>query len=137
MFLHERLKKMKILLVDDNQDLIDTVRLGFAVKGVSLTGVSSAEEALDLVQTQSFDIIITDFKLSGINGLEFLRRIRELPCNPIKIMISAFGTEDVVKKAYDLGADDFIPKPFERTTIEDSLIRILDDSRDPEQTLVE
>lgn len=137
MFQYDRLKKMRILLVDDNADLMDTIRLGFAAKGLSLTGVCSSKEALDLIKAQDYDIIITDYKMEGIDGLEFLRRIRELPGNPIKVMISAFGTDDVMSQAYDLGIDDFVPKPFGNRSIEDSLIKILEDRDNAQQAVHE
>lgn len=137
MFQYDRLKKMKILLVDDNADLIDTIKLGFAAKGLSLTGVCSADEALVLMKAQDYDIIITDYKMEDIDGLEFLEQIRELPGNPIRVMISAFGTEDVVARAYDLGIDDFVPKPFDEKSIEDSLIRILEDRDNAQQAVCE
>jgi len=137
MFQYDRLKKMKILLVDDNADLIDTIKLGFAAKGLSFTGVCSAGEALGLMKAQDYDIIITDYKMEGIDGLEFLEQIRGLPGNPIRVMISAFGTEDVVAKAYDLGIDDFVPKPFDERSIEDSLVRILEERDDMQRTVYE
>ena len=118
---------MNILFIDDNDDLVDSIRLGFGAKGVPLTGVSSAEEAIDLMKKQIFDIIISDYKMPGIDGLEFLRRVKDLPNRPIRILISGFGNNEVVRQARDAGIDTFISKPFKDKTLEDALLHLLEE----------
>ena len=118
---------MNILFIDDNKDLVDSIKLGFEAKGIPLTGAVSAEEALELMKKQIFDIIITDYKMPGIDGIEFLRRIQDLPNRPIRVLISGFGNNEVVRQARNAGTDTFISKPFTDRTVEEALLHLLEE----------
>lgn len=109
--------KLTTLLVDDEQLIRDSLRLAYVNKGRFIKVVDSAEKALSILVKVSFDIIISDFKLPGINGLEFLKQVIVSHPHTLTILISANGNDDVVKKAYEIGVHDFLQKPFSLKTL--------------------
>ena len=113
---------MDILLVDDEQINLVTLRDGLENSGHSVTGCSSAQDALDAAKASVFHVAIVDYKLPGaITGLDILREIKRFnPQTDIMIM-SAFGTIDVAVQAMRLGAFDFITKPC---SLEEILLKI-------------
>jgi len=119
------LRKMKILVVDDDEWIRDSLSLYFENEECSLLALETAEEAIKLLTRESFEIIIVDYRLPGMDGLEFLKHIQEsCPC-AIKILITAYGTDDVISRAKDFGVVDIINKPFTSDTIEHSLSLLL------------
>ncbi len=109
--------KLTTLLVDDEQLIRDSLRLAYMNKGRFIKVVDSAEKALRILEKVSFDIIISDFKLPGLNGLEFLKQVRISHPNTVTILISANGNDQVIENAYKIGVHDFLPKPFSLKTL--------------------
>ena len=72
-YITDKLKKIKTLLVDDDEFIRDSLKIAFKAKGCALQVAESAEEGLEAVREESFDIIISDFRLPCMNGLEFLK----------------------------------------------------------------
>ncbi|MBW2116072.1 MAG: response regulator [Deltaproteobacteria bacterium] len=128
MDLFGKLKGMKILLIDDDEWIRDSLSIYFEARGCSLKVLETAEEAMKTLKKQDYDyeIIITDYRLPGMDGLEFLKRIQDSHPNAMKILITAYSSEDVVSKAIRIGINDFIDKPFTTKTIEDSLSLLLE-----------
>ena len=108
MDLFATLRKMKILVLDDDEWIRDSLSLFFENEGCRLLALETAEEAEALLAREHFDIIITDYRLPGMDGLEFLKHIQESSPCAIKILITAYSTEDVISKAKNLGVVDFI-----------------------------
>ena len=125
MNLYNTLRKIKILLIDDDEWIRDSLCLLFENEGCNLSAVESAEEALEVLKLKSFDIIITDYRLPGMDGLEFLSQIQTSCPNIIKILITAYGTDDIYSRAKDVGVEDIIKKPFTVETIEKSLSKLV------------
>ena len=125
MDLFEKLKVMKTLLIDDDKWIRDALSLFFQGEGCPLTTLESAEEGLKLLENEDFQIIIADYLLPGITGLEFFQRIRDSHSFAIKILITAYGNNQLVTDAKKLGIHDFIEKPLSTRSIEDSLNRLL------------
>jgi len=121
MELFNELREMKILLVDDDEWIRDSMSLFFEAEGCHLTALETAEEGLEALQKQDFDIIITDYRLPGMDGLDFLKRIYDPLSHSIKILITAYGNHEVVAEASKLGVQDFIEKPFTSDIIEGAL----------------
>jgi DNA-binding NtrC family response regulator len=94
--------KLTTLLVDDEQLIRDSLRLAYVNKGRFIKVVSSAEKALRILEKVSFDIIISDLKLPGLNGLEFLKQVRISHPNAVTILISANGNDQVIENAYEI-----------------------------------
>jgi DNA-binding NtrC family response regulator len=125
MTLFEKIKNLNLLLIDDDEWIRDSMRLFFEAEGCQLIALETAEQAIELLKTQLFDIIIADFRLPGVNGIEFFKKTRELhPC-PLKILITAYMNNAVAKAAKKAGVHDLIEKPFNPDTIEKSLSRLL------------
>jgi DNA-binding NtrC family response regulator len=124
MDLFTRLKSMKILLIDDDEWIRDSLRLFFESEGCHLVAFETAEEAIEALHRQDYDIIITDYKLPGMNGVAFFKQIQNSHPDTIKILITAYKSEVVVNEAKKAGVQHLIAKPFTSETIEASLTRL-------------
>jgi len=104
---------MKTLLLEDDtplQEIIEEFLLG---KGYSVESFSDGEKALDAILSNSYDMLLLDVNVPNINGFEILYYLREIGnTTPTIFMTSLSGTEDL-KKGFELGADDYLKKPFE------------------------
>ena len=125
MDIFDRIKNMKILLVDDDEWIRDSLRLFFEAEGCNLLTFETAEEGMEAVKQQAYDIVISDYKLPGMDGLEFLRRVKEKQPNAFEILITAYANCEIVKEADEIGVKDIIPKPFTSEDVETSLSRIV------------
>ncbi|MFZ5776280.1 MAG: response regulator [Thermodesulfobacteriota bacterium] len=126
MELFERLRGLRLLLVEDDQWIRDSLRRFFAGEQCSLMAVENGEDGLELVRHHGCDIIITDYRLPGMNGIEFLREVQPISPRVGKVLITAFMTEPVIAEAFRVGVHEFIEKPFSMEDLEDSLTRLLD-----------
>jgi len=104
---------MRILVVDDEPDVVESVRLGFTLqwREVDVIGASSGEQALDLVERDRPDIILLDIGLPDLDGFEVLRRLRTYSDAPVVMLTARDDPMDKVK-GLELGADDYVTKPF-------------------------
>jgi two-component system KDP operon response regulator KdpE len=104
---------MRILVVDDAPDVVESVRLGFELqwREVEVLGASGGEEALDIVERQKPDIVLLDIGLPDIDGFEVLRQIRAFSDAPVVMLTARDDAMDKVK-GLELGADDYVTKPF-------------------------
>jgi two-component system, response regulator, stage 0 sporulation protein A len=111
------LKKIKVCVVDDNKELVNLLeeyissQEDMEVLGVAYNG----QDCLNLLQEQQPDVLLLDIIMPHLDGLAVLEKLREVNKSnqPNVIMLTAFGQEDVTKKAVDLGASYFILKPFD------------------------
>ena len=109
----ERKKKMAhILLVEDEENLHLFLKLELEYEGYEVTVSENGKEALELFHRNQYDMVLLDLMLPGINGLEVCRRIREESMVPI-IMLTARDTVMDRITGLQLGADDYLPKPFD------------------------
>ena len=104
---------MKILVVDDEPDVVESVRLGFTLqwRDVDVLGAGDGEAALDIVEREHPDIVLLDVGLPGIDGYEVLRQIRAFSDVPVVMLTARDDAMDKVK-GLELGADDYVTKPF-------------------------
>jgi two-component system alkaline phosphatase synthesis response regulator PhoP len=106
--------KEKILVVDDEEDILELVRYNLSREGYRVTGALTGEDALRKVRSDTFDLIVLDLMLPGMDGLAFTKtvkndsRLRSIPI----IMLTAKGEESDIVTGLELGADDYITKPF-------------------------
>jgi two-component system, NtrC family, nitrogen regulation response regulator NtrX len=110
----------KILIVDDETGIRESLQGVLADEGYETASVESGEECLKLLRREhSFEVVLLDIWLPGMDGLETLERIRELDDAPEVIMISGHGTIETAVRATKLGAYDFLEKPpsIEKTLI--------------------
>ena len=128
MDIFNRIKNMKILLIDDDEWIRDSLGLFFEAEGCNLRTFETAEEGMEAVNKEAYDIVISDYKLPGMDGLEFLRRVKEKQPNAFEILITAYANCEIVKEANKIGVKDIIPKPFTSEDVETSLSRIIEKS---------
>jgi two-component system response regulator AtoC len=103
----------KILVIDDEKGIRDSLALIFQMEGYEAESVDNAKSGLELIDGGSrYDFIVCDIKLPGMGGMEFLGEIRERDLTPIIIMISAYGSVESSIEAIKKGADDYINKPL-------------------------
>jgi DNA-binding NtrC family response regulator len=106
------LKQVKTLLVDDDEFIRDSLKIAFATKGCSMRVAETAEEGLQAIKEERFDIIISDFRLPGMNGLDFLKLTTITYPEAVNILITAYRDEYLFSEAIRLGVTEFIDKPF-------------------------
>ena len=108
------MKKEKILVVDDEEDILELVRYNLDREGYQVVCAISGEAALKAAVSEPVDLIILDLMLPGIDGLEVARRLKQSTATqeiPI-VMLTAKGEEADVVAGLELGADDYVTKPF-------------------------
>jgi DNA-binding response OmpR family regulator len=104
---------MKILVAEDEPIMLKTIELRLRKDGYDVTAVSDGREALKQIRENTPDLLITDIMMPYSSGLELVGAVKQELPSPIPVIIlSAMGQEDVVVKAFKLGADDFLNKPF-------------------------
>lgn len=104
---------MKVLIVEDNANLADVVRMGLSMEGMEAKAVYDGRDALEELNSGEWNMLILDRDLPGLHGDEIAKRLSERR-DPIHILMltAASQTEDIVR-GLDLGADDYLTKPFE------------------------
>jgi len=106
------IKHLRVLVVDDDASILEVLTAHLRSKGYTVDPRSSAKEALDAVRLTPFDLVISDVKMAGMNGFEFIRIVRaNFPGIGIVIM-TAFEDEFPLSEALRAGADGYITKPF-------------------------
>jgi len=106
-------KKISILIVDDEESVRESLYSWFIEDGYHVNSAENAKTALSMLETESYDIILADIKMPGMDGLEMLRRIKQIKADSIVIVMTAFATVDTAVQALKDGAFDYITKPFD------------------------
>jgi two-component system nitrogen regulation response regulator GlnG len=125
----------KLLLVDDEADVRYSFKRIFGGSDLELTTAESGEEALRLIPLLAPDLVIMDIRLGGQNGLETLRRMRQLDARLPVIMMTAYGTTQTAIEAMKLGAYDYLLKPFDVPRLKEIVASALKASRDMKQVV--
>ena len=102
----------RILVVDDEMIVCESCKRILEEEGYEVEAALSGKEAFEKMKANPFDIVITDLKMPGIDGMEVLRTFRKEYPDSIIIMITGFSTVETAVEAMKLGAFDYIPKPF-------------------------
>jgi len=111
--------KQKILVVDDEEDILELLRFNLTKEGFAVVCAGSGEEALKLTRLEKPELILLDLLLPGMDGLEVARRLKkdastkEIPI----IMVTAKGEEADIVTGLEVGAEDYITKPFSRKVV--------------------
>lgn len=103
---------MKILLIEDDKLLAQSLKDFLELEGFDVDVGYSAQDALDLTFENEYDLYLFDINLSGENGLEIIKELKEAEDNTPVIFITALTTLDTISEAFQLGAVDYIKKPF-------------------------
>ena len=119
----------RVLVVDDHQQARESVAFALREAGHQVVCLASAIEALKVMERETYDLIITDLLMPGMNGLEFIRQLERRPHGAQVIMITAHATVASAVEAMRRGAFDYIEKPFEADKLEALVARALEHGR--------
>jgi DNA-binding response OmpR family regulator len=109
---------MKILVVEDEELMLKALEFRLKKDGYSIVRALDGRDAIARINSDDFDMIITDIMLPYNNGLEIVNHVKgKLGRKTPVIVLSAVGLENVVLEAFELGADDYITKPFSPTEL--------------------
>ena len=106
-------KKISILIVDDESSVRDSLYNWFIEDGYHVAVAEDAKKALTILESDSFDIVLADIKMPGMDGLQMLSRIKAIKKDTIVIMMTAFATVETAVQALKDGAFDYVTKPFD------------------------
>ena len=115
----------KILVVDDEIDVCEFVKIFFEERGYRVFTALNGAEAVSIVQRERPDLILLDIKMKGMDGLATLRQIKEVHKDAKVIMVTALEDQDKVEEAYKNGAIDYITKPLALDHLEETVTRCL------------
>jgi DNA-binding NtrC family response regulator len=121
-------KKSRLLLVEDEKIALKNLQHVMKKEGYDVTGTTSGAAALSLIEKEEFDLVLTDLRMPKVDGLEVLRKCRELHPDLEVIMITAYATVPSAVETMKKGAYHFIPKPFHldevRQTVREALEKV-------------
>ncbi len=115
----------KIMIIDDEKIVGDMARISLEEDGYEVETFLTAAPALERLKEAPFDVVVTDLKMKGIDGLEVLRAVREMSPKTKVIMITAFANLDVAIEAIKGDVFDFFPKPVRIKELKESIRKAL------------
>lgn len=115
----------KLLIVDDESDVLEFAANFFRKRKIEVSTASSGEEALQKVVNEHPRVVLLDIKMEGMDGIEALRRIQELNKQIKVIMITGRDDDEAKEKTKELGAYGFIHKPLKLEELEKVVLRLL------------
>jgi DNA-binding NtrC family response regulator len=113
------------MIIDDEKIVGDMAKLSLEQDGYEVETFLNAELALKRIKEKPFDVVVTDYKMKGIDGMEVLRTIRQLYPGTKVIMITAFANLDTAIEALRGDVHDFFPKPVKIKELRTSIRRAL------------
>ncbi|MGD8254761.1 MAG: sigma-54 dependent transcriptional regulator [Syntrophobacterales bacterium] len=124
-----------ILVVDDENSMREFLEIMLQKEGYQVATAAGGGEAINILKKNGFDLVITDIRMKEIDGLEVLKKCKEIHPNTVVIMISAYASTSTAVEAMKWGAYDYLPKPFKvkeiKTVIQDALATA--QSQEPEE----
>lgn len=103
---------MKILIAEDDELILRTIEHKLKKEGFDIILTRNGKEAIESIEKESVDLVITDIMMPFASGIEILSAIKSLNKKIPTIVLSSMGQEEIVIDAFDLGASDFMVKPF-------------------------
>lgn len=105
-------RPLEILVVDDQPEVIDVIRRGLEMDGHVISAAGTGEDGLEMVSTRSFDVVILDVVLPGMDGFAVARELRDRGITTPILMLTQKDAEEDVIHGLEEGADAYLPKPF-------------------------
>ena len=105
--------RLRLLFVDDEDDLVSTVVERLELRGVDALGATSGPEALRLLKEQSFDAVVLDVKMPGLGGFEVIKQIKQECPGLAVIFLTGHGSEQDAAEGLRMGAFDYLMKPVD------------------------
>ncbi len=116
----------RIMVIDDEKIVGDMAKLSLEQEGYSVETFLNAEPALKRLEAEKFDVVVTDYKMKGIDGMEVLKTVKERYPSTHVIMITAFANLDAAIEALRQDVHDFFPKPVKIKELKASIRRALE-----------
>ena len=101
-----------ILVVDDDRSMREFLDILLSKEGYKVSLADSGKSGCDALTREHFDLVVTDIRMKDVNGIDVLKKAKEINPDTMVVMISAFATADTAVEAMKEGAYDYIPKPF-------------------------
>ena len=121
--------QMKILVVEDEELMLKALEFRLKKDGYTIIRAIDGRDAISRINEEDFDMVITDIMLPYNNGLEILNHVKKKSGKNVPVIVlSAVGLEKVVLEAFELGADDYITKPFSPTELSIRVKKLLKQS---------
>ncbi len=117
--------RKSILVVDDEKSQREILEMILSGEGYDVTTASSGEAAMKFVADRHFDLVLTDFKMTGMSGLDLLKELTDFDKSIIVLLLTAHGTVDSAVDALRLGAFDYLQKPYDAEKLLDTISRAL------------
>ncbi|MBE9504065.1 MAG: response regulator transcription factor [Proteobacteria bacterium] len=118
-------KKGKVLIVDDERMICDTLGLILSRKGININTALSGQDAIRQIKKNDYNLIILDFSLPDIDGLNVLTQLKHIKPDTPVIFMTGYGSETVSIKAFKLGVSDYFIKPFNPKELGDRVLQIV------------
>ena len=110
--IESRSPSARALIIEDDEEMRSLLKDFFVAEGFETDSVSNGYEALGMLIKKPFDLIMTDIRMPGLTGLDILPRIKKIQPEVAIIVITAFGTEEIRRKAFERGANAYLEKPI-------------------------
>ncbi len=115
----------KLLVVEDEQNLREGIATAFTDQGWEVSQASSGEEAIRMLEREIYDVMVTDYQMSGSDGIDVLKRCKMINESTVVLMMTAYGTIESAVEAMQAGTYDYILKPFNLEELEMKVDRAL------------
>ncbi len=102
----------KVLVAEDEKMTLKAIAFKLQKEGYDVTTADDGKQAIELLRTGDFDLMVSDIMMPFASGLELVTEIKHLNLKTKTLLLSALGQENTVLKAFSLGADDYMTKPF-------------------------
>lgn len=112
-FLSKERAAARVLIVDDEPAICSVIEMALEESGIASVTAGSAEEACEILESQTFELLVSDKNLPKMSGLELLRHSKECAPKMPMVMMTGYASMDTVKQAMSIGAIDYIAKPFD------------------------
>ncbi len=119
-------KQPSILIVDDETSMREFLDMLLSKEGYRVSLAKSGKQAVNLMQKNIYDLVLTDIRLGDITGLEVLKEAKKQDPDTVVIMISAYSTTEIAVEAMNHGAYDFVPKPFDNIELKHTIAKALE-----------
>jgi len=121
--------KYRLLVVDDEKDICSALDFLLRRRGYQVDSANDGETALEMIRRNTYDLVLTDLKMEKMDGLELIRKIREVSEDVITVMMTAYASVESAVEAMRLGASDYIVKPFVNEDVIITVRRLLEHKR--------
>jgi len=121
----EQPESARILVVDDEESMCQVLDIMLSREGYQVTVARSGREAVKVLEKEKFDLLLSDMKLGDLTGLDVFRAAKQKDPNALMIMISAFASAETAVEAMNLGAYDYVPKPFDNEELRQAVAKAL------------